>query len=288
MTIGVGGTGGQASGRPRPGRRKTQFEGALALVTGAGSGIGRATAVALAERGARVLAADIDPRGAEAGASDCGGHPFVVDVADRAAVLDLAATAEAAHGPVEILVNNAGVGMSARFLDTGLDDWDWILGINLLGVVHGCHAFGPRMVARGRGHVVNVSSALGYFPRATEPAYVTTKAAVLALSRCLRADWRPSGVGVSAVCPGVIATPIIEHTRFRGERARPDTVRRLRSTFSRRGHPPDKVAAAIVDAVARDRAVVPVGAEAWIGWAVKGLVPARVGDRLASASVGGM
>src|SRR5205823_4874702 len=158
---------------------------------------------------------------------DCGGQAYAVDVADRAAMLDLAERVHAEHGPLDVLVNNAGVGMSARFLDTALEDWDRILSINLLGVIHGCHAFGPAMVERGRGHVVNVSSGLAYTPRATEPAYGTTKAAVLALSRSLRADWHRSGVGVSAVCPGVIDTPIIRRTRFRGERAAPASVARV-------------------------------------------------------------
>ena len=101
----------------------------------------------------------MDEASAKQTAADCGGEAFAVDVADAAAYEALAAAVEAAHGPLDVLVNNAGVGMSGRFLDTTLGDWDWILGVNLLGVVHGCRAVGPRMVARGRGHVVNVSSA---------------------------------------------------------------------------------------------------------------------------------
>ncbi|HUI02273.1 MAG TPA: SDR family NAD(P)-dependent oxidoreductase [Acidimicrobiales bacterium] len=257
------------------------MDGALALVTGAGSGIGRATAELLARRGARVLVLDVDGDAGRATAEACGGVAYQADVADQGALTELAATVESRHGPLDVLVNNAGVGLSGRFLDTTKDDWDWILGVNLLGAVHGCRAFGPAMVARGGGHVVNVSSALGYFPRATEPAYVTTKAGVLALSRCLRADWARAGVGVSAVCPGVVATSIIDHARFRGERARPETVQRVRDTFRRHGLAPARVAAAIVGAVARNRAVVPVGVDAWVGWLLAGLVPARAGDRLA-------
>jgi len=287
MTSGVGGTSGRTLSTRPFGRGRVDLAGAVAVVTGAGSGIGRATAHALATRGARVLVVDVDGDAAKATASEVDGYPYLTDVADRESVLDLATSVEAEHGPVDVLVNNAGVGMSGRFLDTELRDWDWILGVNLHGVINGCHAFGPGMVRRRRGHVVNVSSAMGYFPRATEPAYVTTKAAVLALSRCLRADWASAGVGVSAVCPGVIDTPIIHHTRFRGERADPETVNRLRDTFARRGHPPFKVADAIVDAVRRDRAVVPVGPEAWVGWVLRGLLPARIADRVAATTVGG-
>jgi 2-hydroxycyclohexanecarboxyl-CoA dehydrogenase len=261
-----------------PGGR-VELPGALALVTGAGSGIGRSTALLLAERGASVLAVDIDQVAAERTAAECRQRGSViagarrVDVADRAAMEQLAAEVHGIHGPLDVLVNNAGVGLTGRFTDTSLDDWAWIRSINLDGVVHGCAVFGPPMVERGRGHVVNVSSALGYVATATEPAYVTTKAGVLALSQCLRADWRRVGVGVSVICPGVIDTPIItERTRFRGDQASARKRRRTERVF-RRGHPPEQVAAAIVDAIERDRAVVPVGWEARVGWVLHRLGP---------------
>ena len=237
MKNGVGGTVGPGRRARSHGRPAIPLHDAVAVVTGAGSGIGRATALALAGQGALVVAVDVDETAAKQTAADCGGEAYGTDVADAAQMAALAQTVESAHGPVDVLVNNAGVGMSGRFLDTTLEDWDWILGVNLRGVIHGCRAFGPRMVARRRGHVVNMSSALAYMPRASEPAYVTTKAAVLSLSRCLRADWASQGVGVSVVCPGVIATPIIEHTRFRGTQARPDNVERLRRAFARRRPP---------------------------------------------------
>src|SRR3954451_10489146 len=244
--------------------REFELDAALALVTGAGSGIGRATAFELARAGARVLAADIDETAAKETAEvfhDLGpsATAYQVDVADRDAMRALADRVRLEHGPLDVLVNNAGVGMSGRFLDTTLDDWDWIIGINLKGVVNGCHAFGPAMVERGRGHVVNISSGLGYTPTAAEPAYVTTKAAVLAFSRSLRADWHGHGVGVSAICPGVINTPIISHTRFRGEQAEPKRVARVKNMFAKRGHPPELVAKAIVRAVRENKSVVPVG-----------------------------
>lgn len=254
-----------------------KISGTLAVVTGAGSGIGRATAEALARRGARVVAVDIDGERAADTAARCGGTGEVCDVADRAAVSALAQRV----GTPDILVNNAGVGMTGRFLDMELEDWDWIVAINLMGAIHLTKAFGPSMVERGSGHVVNISSGLAYTPRATEPAYVATKAALLALSQCLRADWHDQGVGVSVVCPGVINTSIVRsNTRFRGERAGAESRQRTERLFAR-GHDPAIVAAAVLDAVERNRSVVPVGIEARIGWHLRRLLPQAAVDRSA-------
>jgi NAD(P)-dependent dehydrogenase (short-subunit alcohol dehydrogenase family) len=269
--------------RPRP---RIAIGGRVAVVTGAGRGIGRATALALATRGASVVCADIDGAAAEKTAAECHerGAPargMAVDVASRGAVVVLADEVERDVGTVGVLVNNAGVGMSGRFTDMSLDDWNWIRAVNLDGVVHCCAAFGPRMLERATGHVVNVSSGLGYTPTASESGYVTTKAAVLALSQCLRADWAAAGVGVSAICPGVIDTAIVEDTRFLGEDAPARRARAVRAF--RRGHRPELVAAAIVDAVERNRAVVAVGAEAKLGWYLHRFAPVAVQQAVARA-----
>ena len=262
-------------------RRPVTIEGSLAVVTGAGSGIGRATAEELSRRGARVVAIDIDELSAKETAAGCPGPApttaYCADVADGAALEALAVRIIDEHGPVDIVVNNAGVGMSGPFLDITAADWDWIVGVNLKGVVNGCRAFGPGLVQQGRGHVVNVASGLGYMPTATESAYVTTKAGVIALSRCLRADWRAPGVGVSVVCPGVINTPILTRTRFRGRNADPDAVERAQRAF-RRGHRPELVARTIVRAVESDRALLTAGWEAGLGWALNRIVPLAVWD----------
>lgn len=255
----------------------------LVLVTGGGSGIGRATAHAFADLGAEVVVVDVDVDAAAKVAADCGGASYVADVSDAAAMDALGTTVHDSHGPVDVLVNNAGVGMSGRFLDMSDADWDWILGINLRGVVNGCRAFVPPMLERGSGQVVNVSSGLAYTPRATEPAYVATKAAVLALSRCQRADWRDKGVGVSAICPGVIDTAILESSRFLGQRGDADVVANINKVFGR-GHKPESVAGAIVEAVRHDRGVVPVGFEARLGWALHGVLPGAAVDWMARFS----
>jgi 2-hydroxycyclohexanecarboxyl-CoA dehydrogenase len=265
---------------------RVEIPGSLVLITGAGSGIGRATALTFADAGARVLAVDIDREAAEKTAAACGergveSRAYGVDVADRVAVAGLADVVHTEFGALDVLVNNAGVGMSARFLDMPLEDWDWIVSINLMGAIYLCHAFGPRMVGRGRGHVVNISSGLGYTPTASEPGYGTTKAAVLAFSRSLRADWHSQGVGVSAICPGVIDTPIIDHTRFRGDQAAPDRVARVKDLFSKRGHPPEVVARAVLAAVRENRSVVPVGIESRFGWYISRWAPTRFTDWMA-------
>jgi NAD(P)-dependent dehydrogenase (short-subunit alcohol dehydrogenase family) len=264
---------------------KIDLAGKTALVTGGGSGIGRATALAFARAGCHVLVADINEAAAEKVAAECQeagatADALVCDVTDSDAVAALATDVEARFGSPDILVNNAGVGLTGRLLETTLDDWRWVRSVNLDGVMHCCYAFGPGMVNRGSGHVVNVSSGLAYTPRATEPGYVATKAAVLALSMSLRGDWGPSGIGVSAVCPGVINTPIAQNTRYRGARADAKTRARIEKGFGR-SHAPEKVATAIVKAVQQNTPVVPVGAEAHVGWWFHRLAPAAWHARLA-------
>jgi 2-hydroxycyclohexanecarboxyl-CoA dehydrogenase len=260
-----------------------RIPGSVALVTGAGSGIGRATAWELARRGAKVLCVDIDGEGAARTAARLGGDGYEVDVSDADAVSALAERVHGEHGPLDLLVNNAGVGLSGRFLDTTLEDWKWILGVNLMGVVHACRSFAPPMVERGRGHVVNVASGLAYSIRATEPAYIASKAGLLALTRCLRRDWAHRGVTVTAVCPGVVDTAIVRHARFRGEAIH--RSRRAARFFSRFGMSPLVVARAIVDSAANARPVVLVGAETWAGWLAAKLFPVRLADRFGGASV---
>ncbi|WP_190129868.1 SDR family oxidoreductase [Streptomyces mashuensis] len=248
-----------------------RFAGQLVLVTGAAGGIGRATAFAFAEAGARVVAVDRDAEGAARTAelARLSGAPEAwaecCDVADGPAMEKLAAKVTAEYGVVDVLVNNAGVGLAGGFLDTSAEEWRTVLDVNLGGVVHGCRAFGRRMAERGQGgHIVNIASAAAYQPSRTLVAYSTSKAAVLMLSECLRAELAGRGIGVTAVCPGFVATGITSSAVFAGVPA--DEQRRLRERttrlYGRRGYPAEKVARAVLRAVVENAAVVPVTPEA--------------------------
>lgn len=214
----------------------------VVVVTGAGGGIGRATALAFAEDGAKIVATDIDQARLDSLASELGDRALLVqkvDVADRAQMKAFADAVHAKAPAADVVVNNAGVAVGAAFLDTSLDDWDWLLGINLKGVIHGCHFFLPKMVERGAGgHIVNISSILGIFPAPQVTAYVASKFAVLGFSQSLRAEMEPHKIGVTAICPGMINTGIIEGSRMNGQHAgRRDKVAALagRQAHPRRG-----------------------------------------------------
>ncbi|MGK3936971.1 SDR family oxidoreductase [Streptomyces caeruleatus] len=275
-------------GRPAvraTGKYADRFGGQLVLVTGAGSGIGRATAFAFAEAGARVVAVDRDTEAAARTAelSRLLGAPEAwaetVDVSDEQAMEKLADKVAAEYGVVDVLVNNAGIGLGGPFLDTTTEDWKQVLDVNLWGVIHGCRLFGGQMAERGQGgHIVNTASAAAYQPSRALSAYGTSKAAVLMLSESLRAELAGRGIGVSAICPGIVNTNITSTARFAGVDAEEEKRRQKRTArlYRLRNYPPEKVADAILRAVVRNQAVVPVtpearGALALARWAPKAL-----------------
>jgi NADP-dependent 3-hydroxy acid dehydrogenase YdfG len=236
---------------------------ATVVVTGAGSGIGRATALAFAAQGARIAACDVDQPRLDALSAELGDRALIVrkvDVADRAQMSAFAGAVHAAAPAADVVINNAGVAVGGSFLDTSLDDWDWLLGINLRGVVHGCHFFAGPMTLRRTGHIVNISSIFGIFPMSSATAYVASKFAVLGLSQALRTELAPHGVGVTAICPGMINTSIVADGRMAGEAQsrKAGVVEQFK-----KGLPPSRVADAIVDAVRTNPAVRTVGRDAW-------------------------
>lgn len=264
---------------------RREVRGKLALVTGAGAGIGRATAVELARNGARkIVLVDRDLAAAndtaDAVRAACAeAAAYQVDVSDEAAMNDLAAQVRNEHGVVDILVNNAGIGMAGRFLETSSANWEDIMGVNVGGVISGSRAFGAQMVERGEGGtIINVASASAYLPSKSMVAYSTTKAAVLALSESLRADFADEGIGVTAVCPGFVNTNIAKNTIYAGMSA--DQQERARgkadAAYRRRNFTPEATAKAIVKAVKTGPAVLPIAAESRIGYAMRRISPGAI------------
>jgi NAD(P)-dependent dehydrogenase (short-subunit alcohol dehydrogenase family) len=195
-----------------------RFEGRTALVTGAASGIGRATAARLAAERARVAVVDLDAEGAartvaELRSQGAMAQAFSCDVADAAAVTDAATAAERALGPIDVLANVAGIGDTASLegLEAITDErWDRVFAVNLRGPFLLCRALLPGMVERGRGAVVNVSSLAGRSKSANGgPAYSASKAGLLGLTRHLAFDYGPKGIRVNAICPGGVDTPML-------------------------------------------------------------------------------
>jgi NAD(P)-dependent dehydrogenase (short-subunit alcohol dehydrogenase family)/pimeloyl-ACP methyl ester carboxylesterase len=256
--------------RVREGRNGKPHSGKLVVITGAGSGFGRETALLFAEQGADIIAVDINPDTAERSAELVrllGAQAWArqVDVGSVGQMEALAAWVETEFGAPDVLVNNAGIGLAGSFFDTSMSDWEKVLRVNLWGVIYGSRLFGQQMIAAGkRGHIVNVASMGGFTPSKFMSAYNTSKAAVMMLSDCIRAELADKKINVSTVCPGLSITNITQTTRFVGVSAEEQAKRQQKATklYQRRNLKPQVIARAILDAVEHNRAEVPVGAEA--------------------------
>jgi len=259
------------------------FEGQLAFISGAGSGIGRATAIALASNGVRLAVSDIE---AESAAETVeliekqGGvaQAFTLDVSDPVQVEAIAVSVQNQMGTPAILVNNAGISVGAYFIDSSLENWQRIIGINLMGVIHCSRAFVPAMVASEKpGHIVNIASLLGYTGAKGVSAYCTTKFGVMGFSESLRAEMAQYQIGVSAICPGIVRTNIINSGILESREDEADEIREtIEAFYERRNYPPERVAKAIIGAIRRNRAVVPVTPEAWLAYYLKRWTPGLV------------
>jgi len=269
--------------RAQVGRPREYFGDTLVSVTGAGSGIGRETALAFAREGAEVVISDIDEASIKDTAAQIaarGGvaHQYALDVSDADAVERFAEQVSAEHGVPDIVVNNAGVGQAGLFLDTPRKEFDRVLDINFGGVVNCCRSFGRRLVDRGTGgHIVNIASMAAYSPQMAMNAYSTSKAAVFMFGDCLRAELDRAGVGLTTVCPGVTNTNIVHTARFNvpaGKQAKVEARRaQIEKAFAARRHGPEKVAKAIVSAVKKNKPIRPVTPEAYFLYGVAHLLP---------------
>ena len=242
------------------------FYGKVCAVTGAGSGIGRAVALELASRGARLAVSDVNEENVRATAEQCrrraGGEAeaYGLDVANREAVFAHADEVKDRFGTVNLVVNNAGVAMAKTVEETSIEDYEWIMGINFWGVVYGCKAFLPHLIASGEGHVVNVSSVFGLIAVPSQSGYNAAKFAVRGFTEALRQEMAIAGhpVGVSCVLPGGVKTSIARSARVaEGDREE------MGAEFERvaRTTPAD-AARTILKGVERDRARILVGADA--------------------------
>ncbi len=190
---------------------------AFAVVTGAGSGIGRSFALELAKRGGTVVCSDIKLDAAKetvAQIEASGGKAFAVecDVGNAKQVEKLAEQAEQLmQHPATLVINNAGVGLGGKFDETSLEDWKWVSDINLWGVIHGCHYFVPKFKQLGHGAIINVASAASYTAAPEMTAYNVTKAGVRALSETLSAELRKHNIKVNVLCPTLVPTNIIKN-----------------------------------------------------------------------------
>jgi len=258
----------------RPGLR--QLDGRVAVITGAGAGIGRALARGLHAKGCHLALVDLDGQAAQAVATELAEagaerritvHP--ADVADRERMRALASEVAEAHGSLHLLINNAGIGYEAAFPQTSLETWDKVLGVNLWGVIHGCHFFLPHLAKAEQAHIVNMSSLFGYVGMAGQTVYCASKYAVRGLSEALWEELRGTSVGLTVVHPGSIATDIMKTS----DGDDPQLMERLAAWYEDNAMPPHKAAARIIRGVETGKRRLLVTAEAYLADQLRRLFP---------------
>ncbi len=238
------------------------FTGAVAVVTGAGSGIGRALSHALVGAGATVVLADLDLDAAGVAADEVGGEAAALDVTDAQAVRRLIEGTAERHGRLDVVCNNAGIGAGGPVEQLDLEAWRRVIDVDLLGVVHGVVAAYPLMVRQGSGHLVNTASLAGLIPTPLLAPYAAAKHAVVGLSMSLRVEAAAHGVRVTAVCPGPVETPLLDSPGNLN-------VRKLLTNALGEPYPAGELADDVLGAMVADRALVvapDTAREAWGFW----------------------
>ena len=239
----------------------SDYAGKVAIVTGGGSGIGAALVAALRDAGAVVVSADLEP----------GADGVKLDVTDAAAVQALVDQVVAEHGRLDLMFNNAGISLIGETQDLTLEQWDSIIDVNIRGVVHGVAAAYPQMISQGSGHIVNTASMGGLMAAGLLTSYVMTKHAVVGLSLALRSEAAAHGVGVTAICPAAVNTPILDKGEFGRIRGR-DYF--LKGQGIRKPVDPDVLAQRVLEAITADEALVVEPVQARMAWRLQRLFPA--------------
>jgi NAD(P)-dependent dehydrogenase (short-subunit alcohol dehydrogenase family) len=247
------------------------------VVTGAGSGLGRALSVELGRRHGRVVVSDVNARSAEETAElvrSEGGEARVVpcDVTKPEEVERLAQETEAILSVVDLVINNAGVASAGAIGEMSLADWKFVLDVNLWGVIHGCHAFVPRLRKQGAGHILNIASAAGLVSAPYMAAYNASKAAVVALSETLYVELQPVGIGVTVACPMFFRTNIASSARVT-QGSVPGLGDMARKLVDGSGVKPEEVAQKLLKAVEQEEFYcLPIASGNWL-WKLKRLAP---------------
>lgn len=257
----------------------TAWDDKVTIVTGGGSGIGRALCVAMAARGARVLVTDIDLAAARVVAAECGSKASAatLDVRDAEATR-VCIEQHAAHaGRIDYLFNNAGVAISGEIHEIPLAVWRWLVDVNVYGVLHGVLAVYPIMIRQGFGHIINTASLAGLGPAPLLAPYALSKHAVVGLSNSLRVEAASKGVKVSVMCAAAIETPLLD-SRSTSENPVPwqPDVRRFLTALTGPPYPVEKCAQETLAAIERNTAVIVLPGRARLAWRIGRWLPTLV------------
>jgi NADP-dependent 3-hydroxy acid dehydrogenase YdfG len=264
------------------------FNNAVALITGAGSGIGKAFAIALSQRGATVVVTDINLDAAKAVADTCGNnaYPAALDVCNVESFQTCVKELVERHGCIDLFFNNAGIGIAGEVYELPLGAWEKAIDVNIQGVVNGVHLVYPIMKEQGAGHIINTASVAGLSPVPLLTTYAMTKHAVVGLSRSLRAEATKFGVNVSTLCPAAIDTPLLEKTNIDGLPAMPwiPDIRRYLTRLAGKPYPVEKLVDEALSEISKNKSMIVVPRKARLLMTLARLFP-RLNDVLVEKGV---
>jgi short-subunit dehydrogenase len=256
------------------------FEDKVAVITGGGSGIGQALAFQLARKGCNLALVDVNRKGMQETRDQLSNKEVevslhVADVSNEQVMAKLAEDVAATHGKINLLFNNAGITYAKTFEGHSLDDWRRIIGINIWGVIYGCHFFLPHLKHQaGEAHIVNLSSMVAFMGPPQQSSYSLTKSAIKGFSESLWAELHGEGIGLTVVHPGAIRTHIMDEALKSAENK--DGFARTKAMVDKMAMPVDKAAKKILKAVRQDKMRVVVGTDAWLFESAKRALPDHI------------